>query len=66
MHGADTIRQLLDHGLLDELHVDVAAVLLGSGIPLFHDLANTPARLGNPRVIAGVGVTHLRYPVITT
>jgi hypothetical protein len=26
-------------------------------------LAGTPAVLGNPTVIAGVGVTHLRYPV---
>jgi len=26
-------------------------------------LARTPAVLGNPAVIPGVGVTHLRYPV---
>jgi dihydrofolate reductase len=63
VHGADTIQQLLNAGLLDEIHVDVAAVLLGSGIPLFDHLAGTPAVLGNPTVIAGVGVTHLRYPV---
>lgn len=63
VHGADTIQQLLNAGLLDELHVDVAAVLLGSGVRLFDRLANTPAVLGNPSVIAGVGVTHLRYPV---
>jgi dihydrofolate reductase len=63
VHGADTIQQLLNAGLLDELHVDVAAVLLGSGIRLFDHLASTPAVLGNPTVIPGVGVTHLRYPV---
>jgi dihydrofolate reductase len=63
VHGADTIRQLLDAGLLDEIHVDVAAVLLGSGVRLFDHLAGTPAALGNPTVTAGVGVTHLRYPV---
>jgi len=63
VHGADTIRQLLDAGLLDELSVDVAALLLGSGVRLFDDLASTPAVLGNPTVIHGVGVTHLRYPV---
>jgi len=63
VHGADTIQQLLNAGLLDELHVDLAAVLLGSGVPLFDHLAATPAVLGNPTVIAGVGVTHLRYPV---
>ena len=63
VHGADTIRQLLDAGLLDELHVDVAAVLLGSGVRLFERLAGAPAVLGNPTVTAGVGVTHLRYPI---
>jgi dihydrofolate reductase len=63
VHGADTIRQLLNAGLLDELNIDVAAVLLGSGVRLFDHLGGTPAVLGSPRVIAGVGVTHLRYPV---
>jgi dihydrofolate reductase len=63
VHGADTIRQLLNAGLLDEISVDVAAVLLGSGIRLFDGLAGAPAFLGNPKVIAGVGVTHLRYSV---
>jgi dihydrofolate reductase len=63
VHGADTIQQLLNAGLLDEIHVDIAAVLLGSGIRLFDRLADTPVVLGNPTVIRGVGVTHLRYPV---
>lgn len=63
VHGADTIQQLLNAGLLDEIHVDIAAVLLGSGVRLFDHLARTPAVLGNPTVIPGVGVTHLRYPV---
>ena len=63
VHGADTIQQLLNAGLLDELNIDIAAIFLGSGIRLFDNLAGTPAVLGNPTVIAGVGVTHLRYPV---
>ena len=63
VHGADTIQQLLNAGLLDEISVDVAAVLLGSGVRLFDHLAGTPAVLGDPTVIQGVGVTHLRYPV---
>jgi dihydrofolate reductase len=63
VHGADTIQQCLNAGLLDEISVDVAAVLLGSGVRLFDHLVGTPASLGNPTVIAGVGVTHLRYPV---
>ena len=63
VHGADTIQQLLNAGLLDEIHVDIAALLLGSGVRLFDHIAEVPAVLGNPTVIAGVGVTHLRYPV---
>jgi hypothetical protein len=63
VHGADTIQQCLNAGLLDEIHVDIAAVLLGSGVRLFDRLAGTPLVLGNPTVIAGVDVTHLRYPL---
>jgi hypothetical protein len=63
VHGADTIQQLLNAGLLDEMAIDVAAVLLGSGVRLFDHVAGTPAVLGDPTVIAGVGVTHVRYPV---
>ena len=65
VHGAETIRQCLDAGLLDELQIDLAAVLLGGGVRLFDSVANTPIVLGSPRVVAGVGVTHLRYPVHT-
>lgn len=63
VHGGETIRQLLDAGLLDEIQIDLAAVLLGSGVPLFGKLRNGPVILGDPTVVAGVGVTHLRYPV---
>ena len=63
VHGADTIQQCLNAGLLDEIHVDIAAVLLGSGVRLCDRLAGTPVVPGNPTVIAGAGVTHLRYPV---
>jgi len=63
VHGAETIQQLLSAGLVDEIQVDVAAVLLGSGVRLFDQLAGTPAVLGDPTVVQGVGVTHLRYPV---
>ena len=63
VHGADAIQQLLNAGLLDEINVDIAAVLIGSGVRLFDHLAGTPAVLGDPTLVQGVGVTHLRYPV---
>jgi dihydrofolate reductase len=66
VHGGETIRQCLEAGLLDEIQIDLAPVVLGSGIPMFDGLHNAPVILGNPTVVAGVGVTHLRYPVHTT
>ncbi len=63
VHGARTIQQCLNAGLLDAIHIDLAAVLLGGGVRLFDHLAKTPVRLGTPTVVSGVGVTHLRYPV---
>jgi dihydrofolate reductase len=53
VHGAQTIQQCLDAGLLDEIHIDLAAVLLGAGVRLFDDLANTRVVLG-PAVVTGV------------
>lgn len=66
VHGADTIQQLLNAGLLDEINIDIAAVFLGSGVPLFDNLSGVPVAVGNPSVIAGAGVTHLRYPIRKT
>ncbi|MCU0634360.1 MAG: dihydrofolate reductase family protein [Gemmatimonadaceae bacterium] len=63
VHGADTIQQLLNAGLLDELQIDLAALLLGAGVRLFDHLTGPPAALGTPTVVAGVGVTHLRYVI---
>lgn len=63
VHGPSTIRHCLDAGLLDEIQIDLAAVLLGSGIRMFDGVANAPVVLGEPTVVAGSGVTHLRYPM---
>ena len=35
VHGADTIQQLLNAGLLDEIQVDIVALLLGAGMSRF-------------------------------
>ncbi len=63
LHDGDTIRQCLNAGLLDEIHIDLVLLLLGSGIPLFGQALNTPVILENPTVVPGSGVTHLRYPL---
>ena len=56
-------QQCLDLGLLDEIVVSLAPVLIGASIPWFAHLAGTPVMLDNPTVIAGDRATHLRYRV---
>ncbi|MFN8113925.1 MAG: dihydrofolate reductase family protein [Solirubrobacterales bacterium] len=43
--GADVSRQLIEHGLLDEILVMVAPVLLGDGVRLFELAGGTDVRL---------------------
>ena len=63
VHGGDTIRNLLDAGLLDEARVGLVQMPLGAGVRLFGRLVRAPSALNVQPVIAGAGVTHLRYPV---
>jgi dihydrofolate reductase len=56
--------QCLDAGLLDEVWIDVAPVLLGGGTRFFDHLEVAPVELEGPvSVVEGTGVTHLRYRV---
>jgi dihydrofolate reductase len=64
VNGGQMARQALDAGLLDEVHVDLAPVLLGAGTPFFSDLGVRPVQLSGPfSVVEGTGVTHLAYAV---
>lgn len=64
MGGAQTIRQFLAEDLLDELHLHLVPVLLGSGIRLF-DHGNTPLRhFRKLQVRDGIKATHLRYETL--
>ena len=56
-------KQCLQAGLLDEITIHLAPVLMGGGVSLFPDLP-TPADMEILRVIEGQGVTHLHYRVI--
>jgi dihydrofolate reductase len=55
--GASTVRQYLAAGLVDELHVAIAPVLLGSGEPLFD--AGIPEGYEVVGLTPSVGATHL-------
>jgi dihydrofolate reductase len=61
---ASILQQCLKAGLLDEIHIDVAPVLLGSGVRLFDKLGPEPIELEIIRAIQAPGVTHLGYRVV--
>lgn len=59
-------QQAFAAGLLDVIAVDLVPVFLGAGVRWFDNLGTDPIRLGNPQVVPGNRVTHLRYPVLPT
>ena len=61
--GANTIQQLIQAGLIDELRIHVAPVLLGAGTRLFEAATGPRIDLEIARVIDGPGVTHLTFRV---
>jgi dihydrofolate reductase len=62
--GADTIGQFVEAGLLDELQIHLAPVLLGEGVRLFEGIDPRSVELERTRVIDSPRVTHLRYRVV--
>jgi dihydrofolate reductase len=63
--GADVIQQYLAAGLIDDLEIHIAPILLGSGTRLFDNLAGADLRLEPVRTVEAPGVTHLKYRVMT-
>jgi dihydrofolate reductase len=57
--GVSTIRQYLQAGLIDELHLAVRPVLLGSGEPLLQDLDLCALGYECSKSIAGERATHV-------
>jgi dihydrofolate reductase len=63
--GAEVVNEYLAAGLLDELQLSVAPVLLGDGARLFEDLGDAKVQLEQVRVVEAPGVAHLGYRVVT-
>jgi dihydrofolate reductase len=61
--GASVAQQYLSAGLLDELNLHIAPVLLGDGVRLFDNLGDTPPRLEVTSVLDSPSATHIRYRV---
>jgi dihydrofolate reductase len=57
-------QQAMKAGLIDEIHIDLVPVLLGSGVPLFAHLGIEPIQLERTYVLEAPGVTHLHFRVV--
>jgi dihydrofolate reductase len=60
--GANVINQYLAAGLVDELELHVAPIILGGGARLFEGVG-AELKLEPLRVVEAPGVTHLKYRV---
>ena len=61
---ANILQQALKAGLVDEINIDVAPILIGGGVSLFDRLGTGPIELERTRVVDAPGVTHLQYRVV--
>ncbi|WP_119295328.1 dihydrofolate reductase family protein [Streptomyces sp. YIM 130001] len=61
MGGGATVGSAFDAGLVDELILHLAPVVLGSGTPLF--TGGTPRSLRQRRVVTTPNATHLTYDI---
>jgi dihydrofolate reductase len=61
--GADIINQYLAAGLVDEIEVHVAPLILGGGARLFDDVG-PDLKLEQLRAVEAPGVAHLKYRVV--
>ena len=62
--GGQVIQQYLAAGLLDELELHVAPVLLGDGARIFDNLGGAEVQLEQVRAVEAPGVTHIKYRVV--
>jgi len=61
--GAQTIRQFLKAGLVDEFTLHVAPVILGAGVSLFDHMAHGDFKAEQAQVIPSRLATHITYRV---
>lgn len=61
--GASTVNQYLAAGLVDEIDLSIAPVILGGGARLFEGLQRGSLELEQVRAVDAPGVTHIKYVV---
>jgi len=59
MGGASVAQQFLSAGLLDEIHIHIAPILLGNGTLLFEERNNKMIELTKIKVVETPSATHL-------
>lgn len=62
--GANVSQQYLKAGLVDEMEIHIANVLMGAGRPLFANIGDGIIKLERIRVVPTPAVTHIRYRVV--
>jgi len=62
--GGQVLTDFLRHDLVDELTITRAPVLLGRGLPLFHDLPNEIRLIHLGTATTETGMTNTRYAVV--
>lgn len=62
--GSDTISQYLHAGLVDELNLHIAPMLLGKGLRCFDHFDTSTFSLEVDTVTSAPDVTHLRYRIL--
>jgi dihydrofolate reductase len=60
--GAEAVQQYLAAGLLDELYLHIAPVILGGGARLLENVGDP--KLEPVKVVASPAVTHVKYRVV--
>ena len=63
MGGADLLRQYLDLGVVDEITLTIAPILLGGGKRLFEGIGRTDLAFERTAVVESPFATHIRYRV---
>ena len=61
--GASVVNQYLAAGLVDEIQISIAPVILGSGARLFDGVEPGVVKLEQIRAVDAPGVTHIKYEV---
>jgi len=61
---ANIAQQCIRAGLLDEMHLHVAPILLGRGIRLFDEIGDEHIKLASKTVVDGSDVIHLTYKLL--